>query len=143
MLKTTTLGSALRVAAVVAAVLCPSWVRAQTVTLTVPFRGALSMQVASTTIEFDAASLGGTPSIGVTPSGGTLVTVSVPASPCAGVACQSPGTASNGDDILVTRISGTNRAQIQLTYLSSFGTPYCNYTGGASDRTFTLTLTGF
>lgn len=118
--------------------LLPSWVAAQTITLTVPYRGAAAKQTASTTVEFDASNI----------AGGATVTVAgksvpVPASPCAGLACSAVDTTAAGDDILVRRISGTHRAQVELTYSASFGGNYCSYTGVASSKTFNFTLAGF
>lgn len=108
------------------------------ITLTVPYRGATSMQAYSTTIEFDASNIAAGATISVAGA-----SVSVPASPCAGLACKSVGATPAGDDILVRRISGTNRAQVELTYLASFGANSCTYTGVASPKTFTISLSGF
>ena len=118
--------------------LLPSWAGAQTITLTVPYRGATAKQTASTTVEFDASAI----------SGGATITVAgksvaVPASGCAGLACKVLDATAAGDDIQVTRISGTERAQVMLTYTASFGGNYCAYTGVASSKTFDFTLSGF
>jgi hypothetical protein len=114
-------------------------IAAQSMTLTVPYRGATSMQAASTTIELDASSIAGGATISVD---GT--SVAVPASPCAGVACLGADSTPSGDDILVRRISGSNRAQLELAYSASFAAAnYCAYTGPTSDKTFTVSLSGF
>jgi opacity protein-like surface antigen len=112
---------------------------AQTQTLTVPYRGAAAQQTAQSVIEFDATSING----GATVSVANQV-LAVPSSPCAGLACSTSGTTPGGDDILLTRVSGSERVQVVLTYLSSFGgTPaYCAPTI-IGTKTFDFTLSGF
>lgn len=116
-----------------------SFAAAETMTLSVPYRGALSMQTAATTIEFDASAIatGATISIQTV----TTVTVPVPASTCTGTGCERADSTLQGDDILVRRISGTNRAQLTLTYFGSFGANFCAPTI-ASDRSFKIETTG-
>lgn len=138
MLTQATLKRYLRTAAFVVAALYAPSLAAQTMTLTVPYRGGLSMQAAQTVIEFDASSIGAGATISVA---GTSVTV--PASPCAGLGCVAVDSTSAGDDILVRRISTTNRARLELTYLASFGANFCVYTGPTGDKTFTVELSGF
>jgi hypothetical protein len=128
----------LRAAALALAALYAPLIAAQPLTLTVPYRGATSMQTVSTTIEFDASAIASGAAISVA---GT--SVPVPASPCAGVACAATDTTAAGDDILVRRISGTNRARLELTYLASFGVNYCSYTGTTADKIYVITLSGF
>lgn len=122
-----------------AALLAQAAAVAQTLTLTVPFRGAGQMQTAQSVVEFDAASIDPGASVAV---GGKVL--AVPASGCAGLACKSADLTAAGDDVVLTRISGTNRVQIALTYLSSFGgTPaYCAPTLVAG-KTVDFTLSGF
>ncbi|MCO6435110.1 vWA domain-containing protein [Nitrosomonas nitrosa] len=107
-------------------------------TLTVPYRGATSMQTASTMIEFDASNITGGATISIDGQ-----SVAVPATPCAGNACSSLGSTPAGDDILVRRISGTNRARLELTYFGSFSAPYCASTITPAGRSFEVVLSGF
>jgi|GEM_PF-408978 len=111
---------------------------AQSLTLTVPYRGAMSMQTVSTTIELDASSIAGGATISVEGA-----SVPVAASGCVGNACANVGSTPAGDDILVRRISGTTRARLELTYLASFGANYCSYLGPTTDKVFNVVLTGF
>src|SRR5262245_44115238 len=143
-MPTTSVTLAFRVMASLAVVLAPLAATAQTLTLTVPYRGASSMQSAKTVIEFDASTIAAGATIGVTSSGGTLVNVAVPSSPCVDeMTCTASGTASTGDDILVRRITQTNRAQLELSYVASFGNTPCAYVGSNSAKTYTVTLSGF
>jgi hypothetical protein len=112
---------------------------AQTQTLTVPFRGATQIQTAQSVVEFDATSI--TSGATITVATRTLV---VPDSGCAGLACKATDATPGGDDLLLTRISGTNRVQVVLTYLSSFGgsPSYCAINPFAS-KSFEFQLSGF
>lgn len=124
--------------AVAAVALASPALWAQSLTLHVPSRGpATEPQNAATSIEFDAASLTGAASISVA---GTAVPV--PASPCAGVACGAVGATAEGDVIKVTRISGSNRVRLDVTYQSLFNANYCAPKPHAGvDRA--IELTGF
>ena len=112
---------------------------AQSMTLTVPFRGAGAMQVAQTVIELRASTI----AAGATLTVETRV-LTVAASGCVGLACSSTDTTPGGDDILVRRVDA-NRVQLVLTYLASFGVGpnYCSYLGGAGSRTYAISLSGF
>ncbi len=121
-------------------VLCSQQLAAQTLTLNVPKRlGLNAIQTAATTIEFEASAIAGGANINV--SGQSL---SVPVVGCVGVACNSAGTTVAGDDLLLTRISGTNRVRLQLTYLSVTGNPtFCTSTIGVGGLSFPIELSGF
>lgn len=127
-------------AALVVCLALPVLAAAQTITLTVPFRGAVAKQTASTTVEFDASAI--TAGATVTVAGKSLA---VPALACAGLACLVADTTDAGDDLQLKRITSTNRVQVQLTYLASFGAGpnYCAYVGPAGAKTIDFTLTGF
>jgi Outer membrane protein beta-barrel domain len=157
-MPTTSITKVFSVLAAVAAMLAPSWAAAQTVTLTVPYRGAGAMQTASTTIEFDASAVAAGATIVVAPLAplvGPAGTVTVPALACGAACSASPPTATD-DDIVVKRINGTNRVQLQITYFGSFSAPYCGYVGPVVPlpgdpmarnltqiKTYDVTLTGF
>jgi hypothetical protein len=118
---------------------CVPWLAAaQTITLTVPYRGAASKQTASTTVEFDASAV----AVGASATVGGRV-LNVPASGCAGLACSVLDTTLAGDEVVLRRISGTQRVQVGLTYLSSFGGNFCAYTGPATPKNVDFTLSGF
>jgi hypothetical protein len=120
--------------------LCSQQVAAQALTLSVPQRPGLgALQTGATTIEFDASTISAGADINV--SGQSLP---VPASGCVGVACNNLGITGAGDSLLLTRINGTNRVRLQITYLSVTGNPsYCVSTIGAGGLSFPITLTGF
>ncbi len=121
-------------------VLCSQQLAAQVLTLSVPERpGVGAMQTGATTIEFDASAIAGGANVNV--SGQSMA---VPAVGCVGVACNSVGTTGAGDDLVLTRISGTNRARLQITYQSVTGNPtFCTSTIGMGGLSFPITLTGF
>ena len=138
------LKGAARHAALVVAALLPLWASAQTLTLSVPYRGATSMQTASTTIEFDASAIAAGATINV-----AGIPMPVAGAACVGLLCNSINATAAGDDILVRRVSGTNRAQLELSYTSTFNAvthSLCDYKGptdAANPRQYSLILTGF
>lgn len=97
---------------------CALPVAAQNLTLSVPNRGAGLMQSAATTIEFDAATVSNAATITVS---GTVL--NVPVSPCAGNACKAVGSTPAGDDVEITRISGTSRVRLQVSFWSFYQPP--------------------
>ncbi|HEY1137823.1 MAG TPA: vWA domain-containing protein [Xanthomonadaceae bacterium] len=119
-----------------------SWsatVSAQVLTLNVPYRGDGLMQNAATTIEFDAASVNAGATIDIA---GTLV--NVPVSACGG-ACIVNNATPQGDDFSLTRIAGTERVRLHISFFSVFGPTLCDSTmddpGDAIARN--ITLSGF
>lgn len=113
---------------------------AQTLTLQVPSRGPSppTMQTAMSAIEFDAASIGGGSTISVD---GTSIAVADAG--CAGVACKAVGVSPTGDVATVTRISGTQRARLDISYKSVFPGNFCAPTITPAGLSITLELTGF
>lgn len=118
-------------------------------TLTVPYRGAAAMQTAATTIEFEPVSFGANPGVTVDTVGsvGHEVDIPVPSAACVPPNC-SEVALSDGNIINVTRIPGSNRVQLTLTYIPSFEQDggiynYCSYIGAATDKNFEVTLTDF
>jgi len=121
---------------------------AQTLSLTVPYRGASSMQAAATTIEFDPASdpAGATISFSRTssPAAGPAVMTVPTGAACVDVpSCTAFPGAAFDDDVSVVREIGSNRVQLQIAYSASFSGTFCAYSGAASPKTYTVTLSGF
>lgn len=116
-----------------------STVSAQALTLNVPYRGDGLMQNAATTIEFDATTVNAGATIDVN---GTVI--NVPASACGG-ACTVNNSTPEGDDISLTRIAGTERVRVHVSFFSVFGATLCDSTmddpGDAIARS--ITLSGF
>jgi len=128
-----------RAAGLLLVALLPGWASAQTMTLTIPFRDPdpplVVMQTAATVVEFDASTVPGTITVGGAP-------FTVAPSTCVGLACSTLGSAG-GDDVKVTRIAGTNRVQVTVTYLSDFGANFCGFTAAAADRVLQFDIAGF
>jgi hypothetical protein len=111
---------------------------AQNLTLNVPSRGGGSSQTAATTIEFDAAAIAGGATVTVD---GKVLAVAAPG--CVGNACKSTDSTAGGDDLVLTRISGTQLVQLQITYLSVFGANFCAPSIGPAGISFPVSLSGF
>ncbi len=127
-------------AAIGFAVFMPLLAVAQSMTLTVPYRGAGAKQTASTVVEFDATTI----APGATITVDTKV-LAVKDSSCANtIACSSLDVTTALDPISVMRVSGTQRVQVTLNYLSSFGgtAAYCADIAFGS-KTYDFTLSGF
>ena len=109
---------------------------AQVLMLNVPFRPG-SLQTYSSTIEFDADTIAGSATVSV----GTGV-LNVPASACGG-ACTVSTTNGAGDDLSLTRISGSTRVRLVITYLSVTPGDACSAAVPPGGLSMTITLTGF
>ena len=113
--------------------------QAQNLTLTVPHRG-VGTQSASTAIEFQADTIAANAT--VTISGTPL---NVPASNCnVAMNCDVLALTAANDTVLLTRIAGTTRVRMQITYTSLPGAPnYCTIATPLAGFSIPVALSGF
>lgn len=113
--------------------------QAQSLMLAVPNRGAAT-QSASTALEFEADTIAANATVTISGS-----PINVPASNCnVAMNCEVLALSGANDTVLLTRIAGTQRVRVQITYTSLPGAPdYCSISMPPAGLNIPVVLAGF